>query len=512
MSPFAYLVPLAVWVGLLVVSILCVYIAWRALFGDRGGKRRRCPKCWYDMAYSPGMTCPECGHVAQREADFQRTRRRPGLAALAIFICVALVLAVNDQMNERGLIRRLPSSVLIWILPVAGGMDGSIGREIDRRASSQQLTTAQWVTLLERCAAGGWTSRPPSDGWIRDYGEFIETWRNRLLNDATLEAPLKGIPPRFDVTTRDLWPEGAAPVVAVRLEDWWPAGMECRVRATPRVQGAEPITFYRSGEVRFRPSPFPLYLPPLPAGAHAIVIDFQVDRRRMPSLLPATAPASSAAADQGESDRDAAAAVDDDDSPDAAVDANDEGWENVGTYSVTLGTRIEGKIESIMQPASSAALDVLMAQAFGPAVRWTGGGRSPVRFSINTQATFAHEFNDTAVGVSVQLERDGVVARRLNLWWLAGTALTDERRNYGFEINYEDLELLRELDADDGNWVLRVSGDPLLALRAGSAKNFWQGEFTTPVNLRVNQTQAPPRLWWVEGEDVEPFAEESLPH
>ena len=56
------------------------------------------------------------------------------------------------------------------------------------------------------------------------------------MNDATLEAPLMDIPRALDVKTRDVWPEAPSPALSVRLEDWWPAGMECRIRAAPRVQ------------------------------------------------------------------------------------------------------------------------------------------------------------------------------------------------------------------------------------------------------------------------------------
>lgn len=505
MSPYVYLLPMVVWVGVLVVCVLSLYVAWRAMFGDRGQSKRRCPKCWYDLSYSPGMQCAECGYVARNEIEFQRTRRRPGVAVLALVICGILVLAVNDQMNQVGLLRHMPTRVLIWVLPIAGGMDGAVGHELDRRASSRQLGPEQWLALLERCAAGGWNSRPPSDNWIDDYGGFILNWRDRFINNPKFEAPLKNLPPRLEARTRDRWPEGAPIAVTVRLEDWWPAGMECRVRATPRLVNApgnsasgsaaaanvpgaadfgRAITFYRAGDVRFRPSPFTMYLPPLSAGEHEIVIDFQVDRRRIASLA---APIQSAT-----------------DSESPEEDDPELPWELFGKYSITLKTCAEGTVADLAQPASSAAMDALMAQVFGSTVRWTGGGRSPVRFGINAPATFTTEFDDTGVGVSVELERDGVVARRLNLWWIGGGNILDSKRNYGFEINYENLELLRRLNPDDNaTWQLRVRSDPLLALRAGAIKQYWKGEFTVPINLRLSGTQAPPRMWWTEGEQAE---------
>jgi hypothetical protein len=30
-----------------------------------------------------------------------------------------------------------------------------------------------------------------------------------------------------------------------------------------------------------------------------------------------------------------------------------------------------------------------------------------------------------------------------------------------------------------------------------------------PINLRTNETQAPPRLWWIEGEQGEPVPAEA---
>ena len=44
--------------------------AW-ALFEDwvhqRFNKRKRCPRCWYDMSRSPTLTCSECGDPLRPE-------------------------------------------------------------------------------------------------------------------------------------------------------------------------------------------------------------------------------------------------------------------------------------------------------------------------------------------------------------------------------------------------------------------------------------------------------------
>ena len=47
------------------------------------------------------------------------------------------------------MLRHIPTGLLIWTLPISGGMDASIGREIDRRAVARELSPEQWVRLLD---------------------------------------------------------------------------------------------------------------------------------------------------------------------------------------------------------------------------------------------------------------------------------------------------------------------------------------------------------------------------
>lgn len=63
---------------------LAMALLLRALVGDRARGRRRCGKCWYDMAGVPGLTCPECGRAHKRERGLGRSRRSRKLIALAL--------------------------------------------------------------------------------------------------------------------------------------------------------------------------------------------------------------------------------------------------------------------------------------------------------------------------------------------------------------------------------------------------------------------------------------------
>lgn len=473
-------------IGVVVINLALVFVAWWALFADRAQMkdrlRRRCPHCWYDMAYSPGMTCGECGFTARNEAQFGKTRRRYGLAALAILASVGIVLYVNLQTTQRGLPSLLPSRLLIWLLPLASEQNSSILNEINNRASADRLSDSQWQALVGRCCSGDWRAGPTSDSWIMKYGSFIASWRQQFVNDAEIEKRLTAIPPRIDLTTREVWPTDASVVIGVQVRDWWPWGTECRIRATPRVPGlsVQPTVFGRSGDDRFPRSPYPLYLPPMDASVREVLIDFQIDRRRPRFVFRSV--------------------------NQVQPDENDEHveWQPAYTQTLRVPVKIEGSIQQAAQPTDSEPMRQAMMQVFGlGAVKWSAGS-SPVRFNVDFAQTFRDAFDDTAVGLVVELQHDGRVARRLSLWWMGGTGPGSRAdRHYGFEVNFEDSALLQSLAPEDPSWSLHLRGDPQLALRAGKAGKYWNGSVTLPLQLRTIQDSAPARPWWTQENAVD---------
>ncbi|MEM7230145.1 MAG: hypothetical protein AAF432_15165, partial [Planctomycetota bacterium] len=51
------------WLGVAVLLCALFFNRIRKLWNNQ----RRCPKCWYDMSHTPGLTCGECGRTAKKE-------------------------------------------------------------------------------------------------------------------------------------------------------------------------------------------------------------------------------------------------------------------------------------------------------------------------------------------------------------------------------------------------------------------------------------------------------------
>lgn len=102
----------AFWVGGAAAGLIGLWVLWCAMFADRARGRRRCSKCWYDMAGVPGLKCPECGREAKRERQLGRTRRR---WRLALGACVLLGIAVGLGSTPR-VVEKGWGAAPLWVL------------------------------------------------------------------------------------------------------------------------------------------------------------------------------------------------------------------------------------------------------------------------------------------------------------------------------------------------------------------------------------------------------------
>ena len=107
----------------------------------------------------------------------------------------------------------------------------------------------------------------------------------------------------------------------------------------------------------------------------------------------------------------------------------------------------------------------------------------------------------------MEIRRDGELARRLDLWWQAGSNLQLRERGTGYRIDYENIALVSEANEEDGRWHVTVRGLPHLALRAGGdAQEFWAGEFTIPLKVaRRHKNTAPNKDWSETSTEIDPL-------
>lgn len=136
------------WALSAILGVAAAAILYRALFLDRARGRRRCPRCWYDMAGSRSLQCPECGHQARSEGRLFRTRRRYGGAVLAIGLgLLSYAAALAPRAIASGSIwSAVPNSVLLIVLQFYD----KDGDQLLKTAGNTALTNPTSLSRFER--------------------------------------------------------------------------------------------------------------------------------------------------------------------------------------------------------------------------------------------------------------------------------------------------------------------------------------------------------------------------
>ena len=123
----SWMVDLA-WLFWLIAAVLAgisIYLLWRSLLRDPDRKKRRCPKCWYDMSGTPGLRCPECGREHSAEKKLYKRRRRRALASIGMgTLIVAFAVGWSPRVAKDGWLGSAPTWALVtaaWIVPTDDG-------------------------------------------------------------------------------------------------------------------------------------------------------------------------------------------------------------------------------------------------------------------------------------------------------------------------------------------------------------------------------------------------------
>ncbi len=360
---------------------LCVWALWadRLSTAGRNPSRRRCPRCWHDLRATPGLTCPECGHVAKSEWTLRRRRRRwravmMGVAALIVAVIAALVPAGRAGQ----LWRHVPTTLLVGVKSIIGSRTWPrLTMESVHRLSTEDL----W----------DWQIRSIAGGYGRAWHFYRETWPEGS----------------------QLW---AAEFSALTHHSWWFDDMD-QLR---QMDGP-------SHEMVWDPA-----LAPIRDSTHArfirVTLRFDTPGRRYEFL--------------------------------------------------DLPIRRVPTIDEAITPVREPALDAAIAQTLQP--RLVHMEYRDALVLVVREPTFTSP--DIAVGIRVTFEYDGTVRATARMFTRTTTTVGDILPGVLLEGEYAALVELKNADASDPRWQVRIQGDGEMALRDFGAARYWSGELTLPLS------------------------------
>ena len=476
----------------LLFSALGVGAVWWALFGDKA-RSRRCPRCWHDLSGTPGMTCGECGHVAHHERELLQTRRRWGVAIMALVGILVVTGWARLEILNASWVGFVPNAVLVQLprLLPSGQLPTWAQSELNNRVVNGQLDSQHILDLIDVLDPGEEALGNPDD------------WRTLTLARATfcLPAELAAIAdelvasaevrrqaratfisararrlalftPWIEVVLPTEWPIGTPPVAGVRGIVWG-ANTEWRVR----LHDDHSNWLVGDGMSALRRQPgFGALQLPIPTTDGRVQATLECETRRRDDGASPWSP-----------------------------------W--IAQPPIVIDAVVRPLDLAHMQPSDDAEITQTAREAFDfPVSIWTDDDR-PAGIRFNTRAFASTDYADMLIGVVLELRENGVARRRSHLWW-PGSSMA----RTGWEVDLEDVAALRRLrdlasqlgalpaDPDGGNsipgWTVSVRGDRLMALRAmgtGSPNEtnmrFWSGQFETPLRVSERPESAPNRAF-----------------
>ncbi len=422
--------------ALALAGLVTIALAWRRQ-PSRG--RRRCGRCWYDMAAVVGLKCPECGTTARSEAGLfrpKRFRRALGVGVLLLFAAAYVGLATS-RMRPRGerWTRWIPTTVLVFIAPV------------DRAERGHELAQAVW---LRSRSMWGWqeaivarreiASIPDSEiiGWLQVRGTWPagETMPVRLVPEGKFYS-IAG-PRQVDLRSTD----GRGLRLRCSIDSWpvtWSHTSSLR----------EPDWNADEGSIRNR-----ITLPPMEVGPHTFAFEMTLSGRG--------------------------------------------GASRTVTHSIVIDVVPPGS--QVMTPVSTPAIDKTIADAVR--VRLGDPSYPSFRVGLDSQSLFEALYRakyvpntnwapdpDVAVVIEI-LDGDRVfLTRKYEQWgWeQVGDSPTDELMLVAIdpvtcEWNWDVISRLR----------VRVRGDEATAKWNFGTTRYWAGEVELPLREVLDQT---PKEW-----------------
>lgn len=493
-----------------IVALFLVLI-WRALFADRSRGRRRCPRCWHDLQQTPGLRCPECGKTVRDERQFFGTRRRWRSATLLTVGLFVAAMIVRVQITGENVFDYAPTWLLTRSLPYSSTNATArdpIRGALESRTLRGDLSPEQILEIARRIRAGDPDAAPTSDAWQNRYGSLLVALTNRGLDalaaglrpldrsdpagkgDPYLTAleSFRDLPARPLLSAAPEWPADEPLIVELRIDEWWPPTTYARIRVRDLSDGSERTIGLDSGGTSAPAYPFTFA--PLSLDEQSRQFEVTIESRRT--------------RDDGTRDGDAP-------------------WGPEHRTTLTVPVRAAPALT--LTPFEGTTADETIRQVFREGlVAWRSGWRRfGLRFDPSRTAT--PEFAGVLIGLDIEVREGEILRRHSRIWWTAGSGPAQAR----WEILYEDrspIEALAAADAatasadstasrdetpsipaESGRWTVRIRGDREVAMKALATirtpganavpfTQYWKGEVSFPIAVRVEDAPSPRRRWF----------------
>ena len=417
--------------------------------GIRGRNKgiRSCPHCRHLLTTGNDLRCPECGRVAGSERRALRANRTPGNILWGILLFGGAIFCAQQLGIEQvNIYRRLPDRILTLMLPYSGG-HGRVGvqRELSERLTKGRLEDTTRAALFERLALGDGQARPGTPHWRRKYGMLIQTLRSTVKDDDPLNLRFNELKPVVDFELPRFWPEDL-PVIGMFHLTRFDRG---RNLAEVRIEGLGPdaTTFEHH----------------------------QVNRSACPLSLPLPETGTSTL-------------------PVRIVTTDDDGRRRVHEVDLRVPRRPIRDIT--LEPRDTPEMETtLRTGVFSRPISFHASGSPPWSLRFQPRSTRrVRAFQDTLVGVEVDLILDERVARRSWIWW------SPREADAAWETIFEQPDLLQQIRTRPDDWSLRVTGRREIAARAlvgtpHPPKFYWEGTYTTPIETVLRTGGMLPREW-----------------
>ncbi|MEM7228476.1 MAG: hypothetical protein AAF432_06645 [Planctomycetota bacterium] len=459
--------------------LLLIWNRWRIIRNVVKRFKRRCPKCWYDMSHTAGLTCSECGKTAKRERRLFRVRRRWLIRAVAVMALIGSytvnrAIIVKNESWEAAVPTTAMIIALPWINdradeswksiyhppanppPIQVTTSMRLMREFATRCKNDELTRWQWRLLLRRIFMGG-SERSNLRSLDPDQERFA--WGVLLraaesagvLTDADRAKADQGSRLIMDVAER--WPSDAMVYGSFRLEHWEYSGlhMTVRDRHSNRVLYEDTSVDVRRIDEMYESAWYPWrdgYCELVPTSAIKDGIPITIELQRVKS---------------------------------AWADAR-----HIRTYDTIIPIEVAGSMDDYISVRADAAVAAALKAGDRPSVRVSmQSDEFVLNFHPKAAETALRAASIPMIALHLEmLEHDRVIAEGY-AWW---------RRSANWRFHSPTFSSLKERVmlrpvVDDwshgpsSSYSLRLTADPNTALRHRDHTIIWDGEVTLPLDV-----------------------------